>query len=258
MAAKREATVPRADLHRDTVIDRALAISDTAGLEAVTIRRLAADFGVTPMAIYWHVRNKEELLDAMGDRLFDGTAARARACAAAGGSWPAQLRALMQILVDALRPHPNAGRLAAMRILMCEDGRQLTERALEILCGAGMSVREAASVAQQAMLTAIMLISGQPGLPPASTAEEREAKIAGKRAALSSLPADRFPRLLAAADTFLGCEDEVAYYQAGVNLFVAGVEALAPAAAAGAQGCASGGPRVRPVEAGGGFSSPAP
>ena len=46
------------------------------GLEAVTIRRVALEFGVTPMALYWHVQNKDELLAAMGRSFFDGIGPR--------------------------------------------------------------------------------------------------------------------------------------------------------------------------------------
>ena len=44
-------------------------MADLDGLAAVSIRRIAQDFGVTPMALYWHVKNKDELLAAMGDRI---------------------------------------------------------------------------------------------------------------------------------------------------------------------------------------------
>ena len=53
------------------MIDRALDVADREGLPAVSIRRIAQDFDVTPMALYWHVKNKDELLAAMGDRVLD-------------------------------------------------------------------------------------------------------------------------------------------------------------------------------------------
>ena len=59
----------RRPLSREAVIDHALAVADLDGLDAVSIRRIAQDFGVTPMALYWHVKNKDELLAAMGDRI---------------------------------------------------------------------------------------------------------------------------------------------------------------------------------------------
>ena len=58
-----------AALSRDAIVDRALETADQEGIEAVSIRRIAQDFWVTPMALYWHVKNKDELLAAMGDRM---------------------------------------------------------------------------------------------------------------------------------------------------------------------------------------------
>ncbi len=60
----------RARLSKSAVVDRALALADAPGLEALTIRRLAQDLGVTPMALYWHFRSKEDLLMALGDRVW--------------------------------------------------------------------------------------------------------------------------------------------------------------------------------------------
>lgn len=49
----------------------ALALADQDGLEAFSMRGLAQELGVVPMALYKHVANKEELLDAMVDVVFD-------------------------------------------------------------------------------------------------------------------------------------------------------------------------------------------
>src|SRR5580704_14285830 len=67
-------TATKSELSRLAIVDRALEIADAEGRDAITIRRLAQDFGVTPMALYWHVANKDELLAAMGDRFFDHVA----------------------------------------------------------------------------------------------------------------------------------------------------------------------------------------
>ncbi len=66
----RAQTTKKDELSREAIVDRAIAIADVEGLEAVSIRRLGQQFGVTPMALYWHVQNKDELLAAMGDRIF--------------------------------------------------------------------------------------------------------------------------------------------------------------------------------------------
>jgi AcrR family transcriptional regulator len=57
----------RVRLNRDRVLRAAVAMADTAGIEAVSMRKLADDLGVVPMALYKHVAGKEELLDGMVD-----------------------------------------------------------------------------------------------------------------------------------------------------------------------------------------------
>src|SRR3954453_11416538 len=101
------------DLSRDAIVERALDIADAETLDAVTIRRLGQEFGVTPMALYWHVKNKDELLDAMGDALCDdlhyGPGTKA--------SWGEQLEAVVRGLIGALRRPPGSRELAFRRVM---------------------------------------------------------------------------------------------------------------------------------------------
>jgi len=57
----------RAPLSRERVLRAAVALADDAGIEAVSMRKLAEQLGVVPMALYRHVAGKEELLDGMVD-----------------------------------------------------------------------------------------------------------------------------------------------------------------------------------------------
>ena len=57
----------RAPLSRERVLRTAVSLADDAGIDAVSMRRLAQELGVVPMALYKHVANKEELLDGMVD-----------------------------------------------------------------------------------------------------------------------------------------------------------------------------------------------
>lgn len=55
----------RAPLNRDRVLRAAVALADDVGIGALSMRNLAHELGVVPMALYKHVANKEELLDGM-------------------------------------------------------------------------------------------------------------------------------------------------------------------------------------------------
>jgi AcrR family transcriptional regulator len=54
---------------RDAVIDTATRLVEAQGADALTMRRLSDELGVAVTAIYWHVGNRDALIDAMVDRL---------------------------------------------------------------------------------------------------------------------------------------------------------------------------------------------
>ena len=60
---------PRGGLSRDRILEAALEIADSQGLEALTVRRLASAMGVSPMAIYGHFNNKSELVGGLLGRV---------------------------------------------------------------------------------------------------------------------------------------------------------------------------------------------
>lgn len=65
--AERAVSRRRAPLNRDRVLRAAVGLADAAGIEALSMRNLAQELGVVPMALYKHVANKEQLLDGMVD-----------------------------------------------------------------------------------------------------------------------------------------------------------------------------------------------
>lgn len=66
----KEAQPSRPALTRERVIEAATAMADAIGVDALTIRKLANELDVTPMAIYHHVPNKESIIDGMVDLVF--------------------------------------------------------------------------------------------------------------------------------------------------------------------------------------------
>ncbi|MDG4787907.1 TetR/AcrR family transcriptional regulator C-terminal domain-containing protein [Micromonospora sp. WMMD1102] len=64
---ERAGTVRRTPLSRERVLRAAVALADEAGIESLSMRNLAQELGVVPMALYKHVANKDELLDGMID-----------------------------------------------------------------------------------------------------------------------------------------------------------------------------------------------
>ena len=211
---------------REALVDRALELADADGIDAVTIRRLAQDFSVTPMALYWHVKNKDELLAAMGDRIFSTLDVSS---VPADLPWLDQITGLLTALVGALRRHPGSVELAAHQILQNDRGCELSERFLELLRQAGFTVTARSSLAHAALRTAMSLVMTEPGAELSAPSDERDSIVAHKRATLRGLSSERFPNLIECADDLVDCDDENEYYVRGINLYVAGVRGLAAA-----------------------------
>jgi AcrR family transcriptional regulator len=61
---------PRSRLSRERVLRAAIAHADAGGLDALSMRKLAEELDVAPMALYRHVANKDDLIDGMVDVVF--------------------------------------------------------------------------------------------------------------------------------------------------------------------------------------------
>lgn len=62
----------RTPLDRSRVIAAGVAFADAHGLDALSMRSLAADLGVVPMALYKHIADKDDLVGAIVDRVVAG------------------------------------------------------------------------------------------------------------------------------------------------------------------------------------------
>src|SRR5262245_40158487 len=85
----------------------ALELADREGLEAVSFRRLAEHFGVTPMALYHHVKDKAHLLGEMSEMFLAGLEAPPRS-----RDWAGELRRLLLSYLAACAKHPSGPELA--------------------------------------------------------------------------------------------------------------------------------------------------
>ena len=213
----------RGRLSKAAVVERALKLADADGLEALTVRRLAADLGVTPMALYWHFRSKEDLLAELAEAIWG----EIKLVADPALSWSGQLRGGLESLVSVLRAHPSAPRLLSDHEAKNEAAATVTEAALEVLRRAGFDPEQAAEIARQTLWTGIMLVMGEVGFDPGVSQAEREETLRVKRIRFSTMPPDKYPRIVECAIPMTACDDPDLHYRLGINIFIAGVEALA-------------------------------
>jgi AcrR family transcriptional regulator len=212
-------------LSRETVADAALALADAEGLDALTIRRLAQELGVTPMALYWHFKNKDELLAGVADRIW-ALIDRERD---PGIPPMAQFRALLSSLIGVLRVHRAATPLLMMpRENVSEHFLETTETALQIVTELGFDTATAAAICQLALRTVTSLVAGEPGVvTPPQTAEQAQEVIRRKRLAFESLSPAKYPHVIAAATPLTSCDDPDRHYALGLDFFMAGLRGLA-------------------------------
>lgn len=213
----------RTRLSKAAVVERALKLADADGLEALTIRRLAADLSVTPMALYWHFRSKEDLLAGLAGAIWG----EIKVVVDPALSWSQQLRGGLESLVSVLRAHPSAPQLLIDHEAKNEAAANVTEAALEVLRSAGFDPAHASEIARQTLWTGIMLVLGEVGFDPGMSEAEREEDLRRKRVRFSMLPPEKYPRTVECAIPMTACDDPEFHYQLGISIFIAGVEALA-------------------------------
>ena len=93
-------TRPRHRLSRERVLRTAIRRADQGGLEALSMRTLAEELEVAPMALYRHVANKDDLIDAMIDVIFSEIG-----LPSGGADWKTAMRQRALSLRDVLGRH---------------------------------------------------------------------------------------------------------------------------------------------------------
>ena len=203
------------------IVERALEIGDAEGLDAVTIRRLATDLGVTPMALYWHFKNKDLLLVGMADHLLAGFTLEP----IAGDSWQRGLRALVEDLIRVLRRHAVA--LAVLETVGHTEAYsflKIWDRALGLARAAGFTADESCLISNFLLKGAVSIAGASSRVMLLATATEMHRL---KVLRLQSLPVREFPNLVAMAVPMIeGSSDEL-YDTFGVDLLLSGIETLA-------------------------------
>ena len=121
-------------LSREDVLAGALGLLDEVGLDGLTMRRLAEALDVQAGAIYYHFKDKQELLDAMSDALMAGVMEPPLA-----GEWDEVLAEMSRRLVARMTSHRDAARLATMSLTPGPHGLIAAEAMMRALKRAGLS-----------------------------------------------------------------------------------------------------------------------
>jgi len=221
----------RRRLSRAGVVESALEIGTAEGLEAVTLRRLAADLGVTPMALYRHFRDKQDLINAMAEAVLadmDVTVGFEPSM-----SWSARIRHAMANYKQQTDARPLA---LPLSIAYTGDGPpafwKMLEDLLGILLDAGFPRRQAIVLIRTIsnLLAGYLLLLRQDVVPGAARPDEREVALIRKRfeLVLLGLPSEGFANLAASADDVaeIWLSDPDRWWEDTVDLLTFGLERL--------------------------------
>jgi AcrR family transcriptional regulator len=209
----------RRQLTRERVVQEALAVIAQHGVEALTMRGLAARLGVVPGAVYRHVRNKKQLQDLV----LDSVLAEVDVHLDRSLPWTEQLKLLAHRLRQVLEAHPGVAGILKTRDPLGPHSLALAEALLGPLQAAGFTNR-------QAGLAFFLLVDYTIGFavssPPTSVNEQRVRDPATRTQLhqfFRSLPPDRFPALVTLGEhVWVDNRDE--RFTAGLDVLVAGLE----------------------------------
>ncbi len=151
----------RTALSRERVLEVALDLLQREGLEALTMRGLADRLGVRAASLYWHVRDRGELVALLAERLL----AAVRPPAGAGLDWRERALAVCAALERMVVERRDAARVV-LEVPDALERSQPHRRLLAILEGAGLPRAEAGEVTTM-MLTYVLVGAGRATGPPA-------------------------------------------------------------------------------------------
>ncbi len=122
--------------HREDVVAHALRVLDEFGLADLTMRRLGAELGVRPSALYHHFPDKQTLLAAVADEIL----ARGRTAEAGGaGAWDERVVVLCGELRDALLAYTDGAEVVATALAFGLGASAPYDDLVEVLGEAGLS-----------------------------------------------------------------------------------------------------------------------
>jgi AcrR family transcriptional regulator len=197
---ERAATGRPAQHSRDEITATAVAIADRDGLDAVSMRRVAADLGTGAATLYRYLDTREDLLDLMTDAM-----GAEYVLSAPTGDWLGDLLGIGEQSVAIMRRHRWLPSLVLTRSVLGPNGLVLLERVLEVL--ADHPGGTAAKLEAFALLNAVTALFVQSELTGGAARQERNtaylrhAVAAGRHPRLAELFAAEVPAAANPADT---------------------------------------------------------
>ena len=211
---------PRTPLTQRAIVDAALRVLKRHGSDGLSMRRVADELGTGPASLYWHVANREELVNLLIDRV----ASEIPLPSPDPDHWQRQLTDWVLEAREAFKRYPGVAGLTLGRIPVGPTLVRWSEWGLALLRGAGVPDRIAAYSFDLLGLY-LGATSYEEGMPPPAPSgkplgmEELAQMIRGY---FESLPKEQFPNVHATLDEmFSGGPEE--RFRLGLDVIVRGL-----------------------------------
>ncbi len=225
---------PKPGLSVDAIVEAAVRVADTEGLEAVSMARVAKELGFTTMSLYRHVTSKDELLQLM----WNASAQGAESLVLEGDGWRERLRQWALIQREMMDRHPWITQMPMAAPPLAPNSLTFVERGLETLDGTGLP--DADKLRVIGLLSSYTLSEGRMAHDAARAAAAAQAAAARDASATpwtfeqllrQLIDAESYPilhRIAWTADVFdaPSGQDEEAEFRFGVECILDGVQQL--------------------------------
>jgi AcrR family transcriptional regulator len=180
----------KAPLSAEAIVDVALAICREETLDAVTMRRVATELDTGPASLYVYVRNREELLRQMLDRI----SGHIDLDEVDPARWRDQVHDLVGRWLRAMEAHPGIASVAVGNPPASERMMVVADHLMALLLAGGVTPQDAAWACDiLPLITTATAVETDVHRASGHNIEEFVGRI---EATLSSAPADRFPNLV--------------------------------------------------------------
>jgi AcrR family transcriptional regulator len=213
-------------LSRERIISAAVELIEREGVDALSMRRIAAQLGSGVMSLYNHIPGKEALLDGVAEQVMSGIDFSTDPDA----SWEDQVRSQARAFRQMARTYPRCTMVVVSRPATSATELRPIEHALATLRGAGFGSEDAIKVVR----TFVAYVAGSllrevgvaPGLVPQRPLSQDQAVLQADRP-IGLDPAD-FPQVTSMSEELLH-RDHDADFEFGLDLLVRSVADLRPA-----------------------------
>jgi AcrR family transcriptional regulator len=215
---------PRVPITRESIIDASFRVLDRDGMAGLSMRRVGEELGVGAASLYWHVHNKDELLQL----LFEKVTEEVELPPPDPAHWVEQTKELARRMRSVLSCHRDIALISLGRIPSALSIARLAEWQFELLKPVGMPDQVIAYMGDLLGLY-VGAYAFEESLGLASPTGEDlppEQIVAMIRDYLLTLPMDRFPHTVAAVDLLMGGPPE-ARFEFGLDVILRGLASYA-------------------------------